>query len=564
MLRKLAIPLLFAVTAFGAAAETTSRYIVSTSRPLRSISRLPMLRDAAEAQQREVRRFENLDSFAVDLTETEARALKSQPDVRYVEPVVERHLLDTPESFAPAAPEASHFTNEQQIPWGVSMTHANDVWSLSTGRGPVNIALLDTGIERTHPELAAAYAGGYNTFDSSLEPVDDNGHGTHVAGTIAAADNGFGVVGMAPQARLWSVKVLDKTGHGDTEQVNAGINWILGTKKTVGGNWIMSLSLGSTLPTPSEKEAFQRAWDAGVLIVAAAGNTGLAALEFPGGYETVLSVGAVDKNLVRAGFSSYGPNLGLMAPGVAVLSTARVGSIRTADVETDNGLTVTAFPFKGSPQKDVWSTYVYCKLGRPEDFPAEVKGRIAVIQRGCGADYAGYCDFSFNDKVKNAMAAGAAAAVIFNSPNGDDDLDRWSLIRFDCHDGDCFDWQPDVEYPWILTVGVTFADGQKLLNSNAQTFVASYRLEDYATLSGTSMACPHVSGAAAVLWALAPNATARDIRNALLAGAKDLGPAGYDPKYGFGLLDVLASAKLLAPGAFGLPSTPSTPGKRRS
>jgi subtilisin family serine protease len=191
-----------------------------------------------------------------------------------------------------------------------------------------------------------------------------------------------------------------------------------------------------------------------------------------------------------------------------------------------------------------------------------VVGKIAVIQRGCGED-GGYCGFSFNEKVKNAMAAGAAAVVIFNSPTGADDLDRWSLIRLDCDNTDCKDYQPDVDYPWILTVGLTFEDGQRLLNSNAQTMVESYRLEDYETLSGTSMATPHVSGAAALLWALAPTATARDIRNALLAGAKDLGPAGYDAKYGFGELDVLSSAKILAPGVFGLP-TPPPPTKRRS
>jgi subtilisin family serine protease len=565
LLRKL-IPALAAVAAaVNLSAQTAvSRYVVSTRKPL-GITRLPMLQDAGLAQAHEVRRFEYLDAFAVELTDAEAAALRQSPDVRYVDPVVERHLIDGAQTLSSApskvSSEASHYNSKQTIPWGIAETHAPDVWNVTRGSG-INVVLIDTGIDVTQPELSGAYAGGYNTFDPTAQPIDDNGHGTHVAGTVAAADNAFGVVGMAPQVKIWSVKVLDKSGHGDTAQVQDGINWVLGMKRQLGGDWIISLSLGAALPTPSEKEAFQKAYDNGILAVAAAGNSGLAALEYPGAYETVLAVGAIDQNEVRASFSSYGNNLGLMAPGVGVLSTARLGSIPTTDIQTDNNLGLKAYSFKGSPLKDVWAPYVYCKTGEAGDFPPEVAGKIAVIQRGCGDD-GSYCGYSFNEKVKNAMAAGAVAAVIFNSPTGADDLDRWSLVRLDCDNTDCHDYQPDLDYPWILTVGLTFEDGQRLLNSNAQTMVESYRLEDYTTLSGTSMATPHVSGAAALLWSLVPNATAREIRNALLAGARDLGPGGYDPKYGFGELDVLASAKILAPGVFGLPAPPP-PTKRRS
>jgi serine protease len=572
MSRRIVLMLLTLVAAANVFAATTNRYLVSTRGPL-GVAKVPFLRDGGEiANDRSVRAFTNLDTFALDLTDDEVRALRLSSDVRYVEPVEERHLLDAggqailPVSvngqagFPVLQANASKYSTQQTVPWGIAAIHAPDVWSVGKGSGTVNLVMLDTGIDVQHPDLADNYAGGYNAFSPADAPLDDNGHGTHVAGTVAGEDNAFGIVGVAPKTRVWSVKVLDANGRGDTEQVSAGVDWVLGQKKALGGNWIISLSLGSDLAAPSEREAFQRAYDAGILTVAAAGNKGLGALSYPAGYPTVLSAGAVDENLDRAGFSSWGANLGVMAPGVNVLSTARVGSIPASDIQTDNNLTFNAHPFKGSPKGEVWTSYVFCKLGYPEDFPLEVRGRIAVIQRGCGSGTAQFdCTFSFNEKVKNAIAAGAKAAVIYNSPTGIEDLERWSLIRFECENGDCHDFKDDVDFPWIVTLGVTYDDGIKLLNSKAKTFVASYRAEDYQTLNGTSMAAPHVSGAAALIWSLAPSATSRDVRNALAGSAKDLGPAGYDDHYGYGLVDALGAARLLAPQLFGLPPTPSAP-----
>ena len=558
MVRKLLLCLVVLATVNLSAA---TRYIVALRGPIRG-SHVPLVRDAVEAEAHEVRQFENFNSFAADLTDDEVKELRRSADVRYVDPVVERHLLDVTPGSPRIGAEGTRLNFEQTIPPGITTTRAPELWQMTKSLPPVNVAVIDTGIDPTHPDLKDNYAGGYNTLDPTLSPADDHGHGTHVAGTIAAENNTLGVVGMYPTARLWSVKALDNSGAGTTEYVVAALNWIISKKKEIGGNWVASLSLGSTDGTASETEAFQRAFDAGILSVAAAGNKGLAALEYPAAYPTVIAAGAVDANNVKTNFSSYGPNIGLMAPGVAVLSTTKVGSNSVSDVQTDKGTTFNLVPIYGTPRADVQAPFVDCGIGNPADFPPFVAGKIAVIQRGCGPTVPfDQCNFTFNEKVKNAMTAGAAAVIIYNVPDGQDAQQGWTLIRRDCVNFDCTYYQPDVDFPWILTLAMSFDDGVALLKSDAHTIFESYRFEDYKLLSGTSMSTPHISGGAALIWSLAPNASAQDVRNALAGGAKDLPPAGYDAKNGYGLLDVVSSAKILAPAAFGLPS-PDTPRRR--
>jgi subtilisin family serine protease len=428
---------------------------------------------------------------------------------------------------------------------------------------PINVAVIDTGIDPTHPDLKDNYAGGFNTFDATLSPADDHGHGTHVAGTIAAENNSIGVAGMDPTARLWSVKALDNSGAGTTENVVSALNWVISKKKEIGGDWVISLSLGSKDGSASETEAFQRAYDEGILAVAAAGNTGLAALDYPAAYPTVIAAGAVDANNVKANFSSFGANIGIMAPGVAVLSTTKVGTNSVSDVQTDTGATYGVVPVYGTPRADVQGAFVDCGIGNPADFPTNTAGKIAVIQRGCGPTVPlDQCNFTFNDKVKNAMTAGATAVIIYNQSDQQDAQQGWTLVRRDCVNYDCSYYQPDLDFPWILTLAMSYDDGIALLKGGAHSIIESYRFEDYKVLSGTSMATPHVSGGAALIWSLAPAATAQDVRNALTGGAKDLAPIGYDGKNGYGLLDVVSAAKILAPAAFGLPPA-NGPVKRR-
>src|SRR5438105_2086979 len=174
----------------------------------------------------------------------------------------------------------------------------------------------------------------------------DHGHGTHVAGTIAAVDNGIGVVGVAPEARLWSVKALDATGSGTNEDVVAAAQWVLAKKQELGGNWIVSMSFGSSSASRAEDEAFAKLRDADVLCVAAAGNSGFPALDYPAAYASVLSVGAIAADRTTAWFSSGGGTLGVMAPGVDVLSTVLPGSVPSSVAAGAGGVRVAGTPFQ--------------------------------------------------------------------------------------------------------------------------------------------------------------------------------------------------------------------------
>jgi subtilisin family serine protease len=488
----------------------------------------------------DVRAFDFINAFAADLTADEVAALKRSPDVRYISPVVERHA-SWEGSFQPRE-NGSAYSTSQTMPYGVSMIHAPEVWPLTRGRGAVNVAVLDTGVDPTHPDLAANIVGGFNSYTKKNDPIDDNGHGTHVTGIVAALDNNIGVVGVAPEARIWAAKVLDKTGFGWDENVVAGIDWVISRKRELGGDWIMNLSLGSSQSSPLEKEAFRKVVDEGIIVVAAAGNRGFADVQFPAAYPGVIAVGAIDSASKLAPFSDYGPRLSVVAPGVQVISTAPVGSVPAAGVTLDTGTMIAAAPLTGSSRGQIVGPYVSCGLGYPQDFPATVARKIALIKRG---------EITFNEKVRNAQTAGAMAVVIFNHDTSP--FTTWTLIRPGCETIPGCD---DPKHAWPVTLAVSAADGERLRGDTNRTIDVGSWMDDYRLLSGTSMATPHVSGVVALIWSLAPNAVADRVREALFSSAIDLGAPGFDLTYGNGRVDALAAAKKLAPWRFNLPSPP--------
>ena len=210
----------------------------------------------------------------------------------------------------------------QVLPWGVDRIDAEFAWPVSTGVG-VNVAVLDTGIDYTHPDLDVA--GGINIISDRKDHKDDNGHGTHVAGTIAALDNGIGVVGVAPGASLYAVKVLDRRGRGYISDIIAGLDWCV-----LNGIDIVNMSLGSDYDVLAMKDACDAASGAGVILVAAAGNDG-AAVDYPAAYDSVIAVGATDSADATPWWSSRGPEVALAAPGVGILSTWKGGGYRVAN-----------------------------------------------------------------------------------------------------------------------------------------------------------------------------------------------------------------------------------------
>jgi serine protease len=541
-MKRISISLLLLVVTSAVMADEPTRYIVGT-RQAAKFSPLQILRDPADAQAREVRTFESVDAFAADLTETEAQELRRSPYVRFVEPTVGIFATEVATSMTPVA-TARRYSYTQTVPWGIDTVHAPQVWPVTRGAG-VNVAIIDTGIDANHPDLQGHVRGGYNAFTSTQAFHDDNKHGTHVAGTIAGNDNGFGVVGVAPDVNIWVAKVLDRTGNGTDESLVAGVDWLLQKKREVGGNWIMSLSLGANDDSTIVREAFARAIAEDVIVVAAAGNGGLPEVHYPAAYPSVVSVGAIDSLEAKAKFSSYGPGLMVAGPGVGVLSTVPVGSFSVADVTMPDGTVFDAAPVTGTPKGELTGEYVFCGLGRPEDFPAGVRGNIAVVRRG---------ELYFRDKGRNAQLAGASALVIVSDERPD--WVSWTLLPPYCDDTNtCGPLPEDVAFPWLLTIAISKESGDKLLASYQKPSL-SYRNEDYAIFNGTSMATPHVTGTVALLWSLAPSASPEEIRTALKLSARDLGAHGWDKEFGYGVVDALAGAKLVSPASFGLPPNP--------
>ncbi len=234
-------------------------------------------------------------------------SVSAVPGVAHVEADSVVHAL---KPAAPAQPA-------QTIPWGVDRIEAETVWSAATG-DPVKVAVVDTGIDTAHPDLSANLKGGYNAISPAKSYTDDNGHGTHVAGTIAAALNSIGVAGVAPAADLYGVKVLSRSGSGYTSDIIEGIQWAVAHDVDV-----INMSLGSAYYSASFDLACQQAIDAGVTIVAAAGNEGpaLGTVGYPAKYARVIGVSAVDRSDLIAWFSSVGTGVDIAAPGVGIPST---------------------------------------------------------------------------------------------------------------------------------------------------------------------------------------------------------------------------------------------------
>lgn len=189
-----------------------------------------------------------------------------------------------------------------------------------TGFG-VKVAIIDTGIDTEHPDLDVA--GGICTMDTDCSfgiPYDDNnGHGTHVAGIIAAQENDKGIIGIAPDATIYSVKVLNEGGVGSTSSIIRGIDWAI--KQNVD---IINFSLSTSSDDDILRSAIQKAYDAGILLVAAAGNEGNEGannVSYPGKYESVFAVGAINSSDQKLAISSTGPEVEFAAPGAGIYST---------------------------------------------------------------------------------------------------------------------------------------------------------------------------------------------------------------------------------------------------
>jgi subtilisin len=295
-------------------------------------------RRAAVGAASSVRREFAFDALTIEVAKPAVSGLRKRGDVRYVERNGTMHALDPGTNAPPGGcspwpscrDDGDDGGSGQTLPYGIDrvdaeVAHANG----DTGSG-ADVAIIDTGIDPDHPDLEANVGAGTAFVSCSggcaTAWADDEGHGTHCAGTADAVDNSEGVVGVATDATLHSVKVLDSRGSGSYSDIAAGVEYVADQGWDVG-----SMSLGGSSGSQTLKDACQYAADNGVFLVAAAGNSGPCSdcVGYPAAYDTVVAVSATDSADSLASFTSTGPEVEIAAPGVDVVSTQLGGGTET-------------------------------------------------------------------------------------------------------------------------------------------------------------------------------------------------------------------------------------------
>jgi Subtilisin-like serine proteases len=319
------------------------------------------------------------------------------PGVKFVERDIHVYALET----SPYVPDDNRYAEQ----WGPEAIGAEYAWEIEQGGSSVIIAIIDTGVDYTHPDLGNYIAGGYDWVNNDDDPRDDHGHGTHCAGIAAATiNNTLGIAGIS-QSAIMAEKVLDSDGSGTSSITAEAVRHAADN-----GADVISMSLGAAESTHIMEEACWYAWEKGCILVAASGNDGATRVSYPAAYDTVIAVGSVGKTGSRSTFSNYGTNLDLVAPGESILSTTpgnaysqksgtsmacpHVSGVAAlllshypgmSSLEVRDRLTETADDL-GSPGKDTQYGYglvnAFAALGGEEATPLTIESDADVVVRG--------------------------------------------------------------------------------------------------------------------------------------------------------------------------------------
>jgi major intracellular serine protease len=206
-------------------------------------------------------------------------------------------------------------TDIQFYGWEIKTFNIPAMWKHSKGEG-IKVGVIDTGCDLDHPDIKNNISQGINLISKNKDPIDDNGHGTHVSGTIAAEDNGIGMVGVAPKTKIVPIKALDAKGSGNNQNIINGIIWAADNKCD-----FICMSFGSPYPCDEMEKAIKYATNKGTIVFCAAGNSGeKSEIMYPAKYNSTISIGAIDKNLNRASFTCSGEELDFLSPGYDIVS----------------------------------------------------------------------------------------------------------------------------------------------------------------------------------------------------------------------------------------------------
>ena len=476
------------------------------------------------------REFSSINVLAVNLPTGKAANLRKQSGVSYVE----TDGIRTPLSLSSTLPTSQLDPSIDNGLYGLVTTHTVEAHEQGyTGTG-VTACVADTGLDTRHPDIAPNLVDTYDVFSGTegLHATDvyDLGvqktetHATHVSGIVLGADNGLGIVGMAPDAKLKEARVLetqpDGSVSGETSEVMAGVQWL-----AQHGCQVINMSLGGGDKSQAEEALYNQIRKDGTLIVVSSGNDSSKKVSFPGAYQSVLTVGAVDSNNQLASFSNTGAQLDVVAPGVNNLSsfprTEGRDAFATIDGTTYDGLPM---EFAGAtPDTGFTGPLVNCGLAQTKtDCGASPPaGFVALIQRGA---------VSFSQKVDSAMQAGAKAAILYNNAANGPGNFNGTLTTVD-----------DNGTPWIPAISLSQTDGEAIAAAHPATATAFNVAMAWNYDSGTSMAAPHVTGLAALILGKDPNLTPDQVETIIERNTTDLGVPNYDTKFGWGLINSQAA-----------------------
>jgi serine protease len=433
-------------------------------------------------------------------------------------------------------------TTHQLTDYAVYQSEAN-LLTLQT-EGGQKVCIIDSGIAGSDGET-----GGKN-FDFNWDVItgdnnsgtgnwfaDGGPHGTHVAGTVGAEDNGFGVRGMAPGVAMHIIKVFNAAGWGYSSDLAHAEDLC-----AKAGATIITMSLGGGGANSTEEDAFNTFTNDGGLVLAAAGNDGTSARSYPAGYKSVMMIAANDADNVIADFSQFPSD------------TITTGRGRKRKTETDDGYgvevsvggvnTLSTYPSEGASLSTLTADGIgYASAGMENigDVSAETyfmgtaeaedsgaAGMICIIDRGV---------ISFQDKVANCENSGGVGAIVINNEAG--------ML---------YGTLGDPNNTSIPAVGAALADRTSLLaTSNAAIRIGT---GDYGYMSGTSMATPGAAGVAALIWSNNPNCIGADVRQAMKDSAENQGAADRDDNFGYGIVKAAAANAVLS----GLPCGGSSAG----
>lgn len=455
--------------------------------------------------------FDNLNAFAVTVPIAALEGIERNPNVVLVEEDAMRFPIGIEPSVASAEPVVT--LTGQVVPYGIDMVQARDVWDanrdgvVDTGAPTASnrkVCIIDSGFYTGHEDLQGVSVDGY---DGNLPwDQDGSGHGTHVSGTIAAMNNALGVIGVTPgTVQVYMVRVF---GDDGAWAYSSTLIDAANRCASAGAN-IISMSLGGSRSNTTERRGFDSLYAQGILSIAAAGNEGTTAYSYPASYTSVVSVAAIDESKLVADFSQKNDQVELAAPGVGVLSTVPYidYSALTVDGVSYLGAHI-EYSARGTASGALVDGGLCATTGA-------WSGKVVLCQRG---------DISFYDKVMNVQNSGGAAAVIYNNVPG----------GFLGTLGEGYS-------STIIAISLSQEDGQYLVGNKLGSFgsiesTLTQPASGYEYYDGTSMATPHVSAVAALVWSADPTATNAEIRSALAATAEDLGVAGRDTSYGYGLV----------------------------